>query len=65
MIKILEINKHKIIIVANKIDKLGKVAKKEQLSSIQSEARDIPVLGYSAKTNEGKDELIQTISSFL
>ena len=32
-----------------------------QLSLIQKEVQDIPVLGYSAKTNERKDELIQTI----
>jgi len=65
MIKILEANKHQIVIVANKIDKLAKGAAGKQLSSIQKEARDIPVLGYSAKTNEGKDELIQKIASFV
>jgi len=65
MIKILEENKHQIVIVANKIDKLTKVDVKEQLSSIQEEARDIPVLGYSAKKNQGKDELIKKIASFI
>ena len=61
MIKILEANKHQIVIVANKIDKLAKGAAGKQLSSIQKEARDIPVLGYSAKTNEGKDELTKKL----
>jgi GTP-binding protein len=65
MIKILEANKHQIVIVANKIDKLSKSAAEKQLSSIQKEARDIPVLGYSAKTNEGKDELTKKIASFV
>ena len=65
MIKILEVNKHKIVIVANKIDKLAKGAAEKQLSSIQKEARDIPVLGYSAKTNEGKDELTKKIAGFV
>ena len=65
MIKILEANKHQIVIVANKIDKLSKSAAGKQLFSIQKEARDILVFGYSAKTNEGKDELIKKIASFV
>jgi len=65
MIKILETNKHQIVIIANKIDKLSKGAVEKQLSLIQKEVQDIPVLGYSAKTNEGKDELTQKIASFV
>jgi len=65
MIKILEANKHQIIIVANKIDKLAKSAVGKQLSLIQREAQDIPVLAYSAKTNEGKNELIEKITGFV
>jgi len=65
MIKILKENKHNIIIVANKIDKLSKSAARKQISLIQKEIQDIPVLGYSAKTNEGKDELTKTIMSFV
>ena len=65
MIKILEVNKHQIVIVANKIDKLAKGTTEKQLSSIQKEAQDIPVLGYSTRTNEGKDELIKKIASFV
>ena len=64
MIKVLEENKHQIVIVANKIDKLGKTVAEKQLSSIQKEAPRISVLPYSAKTNEGKDELIQKIASY-
>ena len=65
MIKILEENKHQVIIVANKIDKLGKVAAGKQLSLIQKETPYISVLAYSAKTKEGKDELIEKIMSFI
>ena len=65
MIKILKKNKHQVVIVANKIDKLGKEITKKQLSLIKKEAKDIPVLGYSAKTNEGKDELIQKIADLI
>ncbi len=65
MIKILEENKHQIVIIANKIDKLAKASSEKQFSSIMKETRDIPVLGYSAKTNEGKDELIKKIAGFV
>jgi len=65
MIKILEENKHQVIIVANKIDKLGKVAAGKQLSLIQKETLYISVLAYSAKTKEGKDEFIEKIMSFV
>lgn len=65
MIKALKENKHQVVIVANKIDKLSKSTVEKQLSLIQEEAQDISILGYSAKTNEGKDELTQKIESFL
>lgn len=65
MIKILKDNNHQIVVIANKIDKLSKGAAKEQLSLIQKEVADIPVLGYSAKTNEGKDELTEKIASYV
>ncbi len=65
MIKILKANKHRIIIVANKIDKLSKSAAWKQLLLIRKEAQDISVLGYSARTNQGKDELIKKIASFV
>lgn len=65
MIKIIEKNKHRVVIVANKIDKLAKFAREEQLFSIQKEAGEMPVLGYSAKTNEGRDELIKMMEGFL
>jgi GTP-binding protein len=65
MIKALRDNKHRIIIIANKIDKLSEGAGKKQLSLIQKEVEDILVLGYSAKKNKGREELIEKIASFI
>jgi len=65
MIQTLKENGHPIVIVANKIDKLGKETAKKKLSLIQEEAQDMPVLGYSAKTNKGREELIQKIAEFI
>lgn len=65
MIKILEKNKHQIIIVGNKIDKMSKAALKEQLLSIQKEAPSTFVLPYSAKTKEGKGELVEKIMNLI
>ena len=65
MIKILGENKHQVVIIANKIDKLGKITAEKQLSSIQKEAPYIPILPYSAETKEGKDELIKKIMGFV
>jgi len=64
MIQILENNKHNIIIVANKIDKLGKVAKEKNISAIKEEVPSILIFPYSAKTKEGGEELIKKITSF-
>ncbi len=65
MLKILEENKHQVVIVANKIDKIGKIFAEKQLSFIQKEAPYTLVLPYSAKTKEGKEELIEKIMSFI
>ena len=65
MIKILVENKHQIVIVANKIDRLKKIAREKQLSSIKEGMPYITILPYSAKTKEGKDELIEKIISFV
>jgi len=65
MIGILQENNHQIVIVANKIDRLTKSVIEKQLSLIQEEACHIPVLRYSARINEGKDQLIKKIESFI
>jgi len=65
MIKILQKNEHNIIIVANKIDKLGKIATEENISAIKKELPQILIFPYSAKTKQGKNELIEKIKSFI
>ncbi|MFH1657214.1 MAG: ribosome biogenesis GTP-binding protein YihA/YsxC [bacterium] len=65
MIKILKENKHQVIIIANKIDKISKSGAEKQLSLIREEIQNTPVLGYSAKTNQGREELIEKIASFV
>ncbi len=61
MIKILKENRHKIIIVGNKIDKLKKRMREKKLSEVREEEPDIPMLLYSAKTKEGRDCFIEKI----
>lgn len=65
MIKILQKNEHNIIIVANKIDKLGKIATEKNISAIKEELPQILIFPYSAKTKEGKEELTKKIASFV
>ncbi len=61
MIEKLKENNHHINIVGNKADKLGKVAREGKVSDIKKEEPKIPVLLYSAKTKEGREELVKTI----
>jgi GTP-binding protein len=65
MVIVLKTNGHQVIIIANKIDKLSKSAAEKQLSLIKKESQDVPVLKYSAKTNEGREELIEKIASLV
>ncbi len=65
MIQILENNKHNVIIVANKIDKLGKTAAEKNISAIKEELPSILIFPYSAKTKEGGEELIKKINGFV
>jgi len=65
MLEIIKTNGHKVVIIANKIDKLPKGAVEKQISLIQEEAQYVPVLGYSAKTKEGKEKLIEKMESFV
>jgi GTP-binding protein len=65
MIKVIEENKHNIIIIANKIDKLAKTKRVKKILTIIEQAKGIQVLGYSAKTKEGQEELFKKIESFL
>ena len=65
MIQVINKNKHHVVIIANKIDKLAKSKRAEKIAAIIEEARGIPVLEYSAKTNEGQEGLLKKIESFL
>ena len=65
MLKIISENKHHVVIIANKVDKLNKTKRAEKILSIVNEAKNIQVLEYSAKTNEGREELYNKIASFL
>ena len=65
MLKIINKNKHRVVIVANKIDKLAKTKRADKIVSIVKEAQNIQVLEYSAKTNEGREVLLNKIESFL
>jgi len=64
MIQVINENKHNFIIVANKVDKLPQTKRAEKMAVIVEEAHGIPILEYSAKTNEGREELLHKIESF-
>lgn len=64
MMRALTENNHKVIIVANKSDKLGKMAIKEKVLKIKEQLPSVIVLPYSAKTKEGREELWKKISDF-
>lgn len=65
MIQVIKKNNHHIVIIANKVDKMVKSKRAEKIAAIVEEARGIPVLEYSAKTNEGEGELLKKIENFL
>ncbi len=65
MIEVLIKNDHRIIIVANKIDRLGKLAAERKLSEIKEEFNEVSVIGYSAKTHKGRDELLEIIKELI
>jgi len=54
---------HKIIIVANKIDKLKKNDISKQINNIKKEVGDIDVFPFSAKKKIGRQELIKILFS--
>ena len=65
MIKVVKQNNHHIVIIANKVDKVAKTKRAQNLLAIRKEAQGIEVLEYSAKTNEGKEKLLKKIEGFL
>ncbi len=65
MINVLKENNHRIIVIANKIDKLKKVAGENREALLKEELPEIPILLYSAKTKKGKEEFLEKISNFI
>jgi len=58
------LNEHKIpyVIVANKIDRMNAGEKERKLQNIRSNRENIPVIGYSTKTHEGRGALLKTLN---
>jgi GTP-binding protein len=65
MIQIVKANKHQFIIIANKVDKLAKTKRAKKIAEIVQEARGMPIVEYSAKTGEGKEDLFKKIEEVL
>ena len=65
MLEIIVKNNHNVTIIANKIDKIPVTKRAAKIAEISQEAQGIKVLGYSAKTEEGKDQIYKSIESFL
>lgn len=63
MLSLLNQNKHPIILVANKIDKLKKNKWISQLKMLQEETGHKEIIPYSAKTKEGRNELLAKIGA--
>lgn len=65
MLKEINKNKHNIIIIANKVDKLPQTKKAEIISKIREEAKNMQVLEYSAKTHKGKENIFKIIEGLI
>jgi len=63
MLEIIKQNNHKVVIVANKVDKLPQTKRKDK--SIVSQAKGLEVLEYSAKTHEGKENIFKIIEDLV
>lgn len=61
MLRSLEEHGKKIIVVANKTDKIKKTKSKEQLQDIRDTVGDHPVIAYSAEKRSGVAELLNEI----
>ncbi len=62
MFDVLKKSEHKIIVVANKVDKLKKNDKQKQINKIKEKLNYENIILYSAKTKEGREELLKEIS---
>lgn len=57
MIAVLRGEGHRVVVIANKIDKLSATEREAQLATIQNAVGDIEVVPYSATVRKGTDEL--------
>jgi len=64
MIKTLKENKHEVIIVANKIDKLNQKEEAQKISEIEKGVPGFHVFPYSAKTKKGREKLLSEIFEY-
>ena len=65
MLQTINRNKYNVVVVANKIDKLSKIKRAEKISSITKDAESMKVLEYSAKTEEGKEGLLEILNFYI
>lgn len=65
MIDLIIENNHNLLVLANKSDKASKELSENQINSIEKEIRNIKILKYSAKTNEGREEVLEIIEKTL
>ena len=63
MIQILKENKHDVILVANKVDKLKQGEVEKYSKKIKQDAGDIDIVLFSAKTGKGRDILLQEVQN--
>jgi len=64
MVKTLKENKHEVIIVANKIDKLNQKEEAQKISEIENDVPGFHVFPYSAKTKKGRERLLSGIFEY-
>jgi len=61
IIKTLRDNHHKIIIIANKIDKLNQKSLMTKISDIKKNISNVDIFPYSAQTKQGQEKLLKYI----
>lgn len=54
-----------VVVVANKVDKSGKTAVQKQIGLIKKVIGDCELIPYSAKTKQGKEELLAYMEEFV
>jgi GTP-binding protein len=59
--KLLQEYGRKVIIIANKADKGGRNAMVQSIANLRKEFPECPIVRYSAKTGEGREELLQIL----